>query len=189
LQGEITRAIAEKLQMRLSPNEKTILEAPPTTDLRAYDLYLQARALLSLGGAANLTDWQVKSRRALPMLEEAVQRDPNFVLAYCELAKWHDEFSSFKSISSPEEQAIDHRSLAEDALEKARRLQPDSGALRLALARHAIKTTNNMEEAATQIELARRNLFNNAELETFAALVARRRDRWDEAVAAGERAV
>ena len=52
LQSEITRAIAAKLQTRLSPNEKTILDTPPTTDLRAYDLYLQARALLSLGGPA-----------------------------------------------------------------------------------------------------------------------------------------
>ena len=50
LQSEITRAIAAKLQTRLSPNERTILDTPPTTDLRAYDLYLQARALLSLGG-------------------------------------------------------------------------------------------------------------------------------------------
>ena len=91
------------------------------------------------------------------MLEEAVTRDPNFVLAYCELARWHDEFSSFKAVSSPEEQAVDHRSLAEDALEKARRVQPDSGAVHLALARHAVKTTYNIEEADTQIQLARKN--------------------------------
>ena len=97
LQSEITRAIAGKLQTRLSPNERTILDTPPTTDLRAYDLYLQARALLSLGGAADLAELLSSSKRAIPMLEEAVKRDPNFVLAYCELARWHDEFSPFNS--------------------------------------------------------------------------------------------
>ena len=189
LQSEITRAIAAKLQTRLSPNEKAILDTPPTTDLRAYDLYLQARALLSLGGVASSKDLLANSKRAIPMLEEAVTRDPNFVLAYCELAKWHDEFSSFKAVSSPEEQAVDHRSLAEDALEKARRVQPDSGIIHLALARHAVKTTYNIEEADTQIRLARQTLFNNAELETFAGRVDRRLDRWNDAVHDMERAI
>ena len=165
---------------------RTILDTPPTTDLRAYDLFLQARALLS-SVARRCAELLSSSKRAIPMLEEAVTRDPNFVLAYCELARWHDQFSPFKS--SPEEQAVDHRSLAEDALEKARRVQPDSGVVHLALARHAVNTTHNIEEADTQIQLAERTLFNNAELETFAGRVARRQDRWDEAVRHMERAI
>jgi hypothetical protein len=43
LQSEITRAVAAHLRAGLSPNDKTTLDAPPTTDLQAYDLYLQAR--------------------------------------------------------------------------------------------------------------------------------------------------
>ena len=45
LQSEITHAIAAQLQTRISSNETKALDAPPTSDLRAYDLYLQARAL------------------------------------------------------------------------------------------------------------------------------------------------
>src|SRR6476619_2855001 len=45
LQSEITRAVAAHLQAGVSANEKTILDSPPTIDLRAYDLYPQARAL------------------------------------------------------------------------------------------------------------------------------------------------
>ncbi len=189
LQSEITRAIAAKLQTRISPNEKAVLDTPPTTDLRAYDLYLQARALLSPAGVSGTKDLLGNSRRAIPMLQEAVTRDPNFVLAFCELAKWHDEFNSYKGVFPPEEQAVDHRSLAEDALEKARRVQPDSGMIHLALARHAVKTTYNIDEADTQIRLARQTLFNNAELETFAGRVDRRLDRWDDAVHDMERAI
>jgi TolB-like protein/tRNA A-37 threonylcarbamoyl transferase component Bud32 len=187
LQSEITRAIAAKLETRLSAGEKAILDTPPTTDLRAYDLFLQARVLLSPGGPAGVDELLSKSKRVVPMLEEAVKRDPNFVLAYCELARWHDQFSPFST--SPKVQGVDHRSLAEDALEKARRLQPDSGAVHLALARHAVNTTHNIDEADTQIQLAKRTLFNNAEFETFAGRVARRQDRWDEAVRHIERAI
>ncbi len=110
-------------------------------------------------------------------------------LAYCELAKWHDDFYVQGNIGPPEELAIDHRSLAEVALEKARRLQPDSGAVHLVLALHAIKITNDVEEAETQVELARRTLPNNAEVEAIAGRVARRKDQWDEALRCFERAV
>ena len=50
LQSEITRAIAARLQTRLSPSETAMLNSPPTSDLQAYDLYLQARALSSVTG-------------------------------------------------------------------------------------------------------------------------------------------
>jgi serine/threonine-protein kinase len=90
LQSEITRAVAAQLRAGLSPNDKTTLDAPPTTDLQAYDLYLQARAL-----STPLSDgptFFADGKRAMALLEKAVKRDPNFVLAYCELAKWHDDF-------------------------------------------------------------------------------------------------
>jgi tetratricopeptide (TPR) repeat protein len=128
-------------------------------------------------------------KRAIALLEQAVARDPNFVLAYCELAKWHDDLYFQRDIGPPEELAIDHRTLAEVALEKARTLQPDSGAVHLELALHALKINKNLEEAENQVELARRTLPNNAEVEANAGRVARRQDRWDEALRCFERAV
>src|SRR6185503_10207734 len=123
LQSEITQAVAARLKARLSPNERADVDTPPTTDLRAYDLYLQARAmpsamLLEAESASFYTD----AKRAIPMLEEAIKRDPNFVLAYCELARLHDELY-FRRNVAPEERSNDHLSRAEAALEKARRLQ------------------------------------------------------------------
>jgi serine/threonine protein kinase len=187
LQSEITRAVAAHLQTGVSPNEKTILESPPTIDLRAYDLYLQARAL-----STELSDgptFFAAGNRAIALLGEAVKRDPNFVLAYCELAKWHDDFYVQREIAPPEEVTIDHRSLAEVAIEKARQLQSDSGAVHLELANHAVTITKNLKEAETQVELARRSLPNNSQVEVIAGRVARRQDRWDEALRCFERAV
>ena len=79
--------------------------------------------------------------------------------------------------------------MAEAALESARRLQPDSGAVHQELALHALKISNNVEEAAIQVQLARLSLPNNAQVEAIAGRVARRQDRWDESLRCFERAV
>jgi serine/threonine protein kinase/Flp pilus assembly protein TadD len=187
LQSEIAHAVAAQLQAAVSPNEKATLDTPPTTDLPAYDLYLQARALAAevLDGAAFFRG----GKRAIKLLDQAVARDPSFVLAYCELARWHDDLYFQRNHAPPEELAIDHRSLGEVALEKARTLQPDSGTVHLELADHAVKITKNLEEAETQVELARRTLPNNAQVEVIAGRVARRQDRWDEALECFKKAV
>jgi hypothetical protein len=44
------------------------------------------------------------------------------------------------------------------SIEKARRVQPNSGAVHLLLARHALQISNNAEEAEVQIQLARQTL-------------------------------
>ena len=164
-----------------------MLDTPPTTDLQAYDLYLQARALSTV--PTDGATFFATGKRAIGLLEQAVARDPNFVLAYCELAKWHDDLYVQRNHGPPEELAIDHRSLAEVALEKARTLQPDFGAVHLELADHALKITKNLEEAEIQVDLARRPLPNNAQVEAIAGRVARRQDRWDEALRSFEKAV
>ena len=46
IQSEISKAIADQLQARLSPNEKAAIETPPTADLAAFDLYSRAKTLL-----------------------------------------------------------------------------------------------------------------------------------------------
>jgi len=123
------------------------------------------------------------------VLNEAIERDPSFVLAYCGLARWHDEIYWLRTVGSPEEQTVDHRSLAEAALEKARRLQPDSADVHLALAQHALFINRNVDEADIQIQQALQSLPNNAQVEQIAGRVARRQDRWDEAVRHMERSV
>ena len=46
IQSEIAKAIATRLQAKLSPAEKSAIEQPPTTNLVAYDRYLRAEKLL-----------------------------------------------------------------------------------------------------------------------------------------------
>ena len=57
----------------------------------------------------------------ISLLNEAVDRDPKFVLAYCALAKAYDKLYQAKDITPVEKRNVDYRALAEAALEKARR--------------------------------------------------------------------
>src|SRR5207249_3659241 len=84
IQSEIAKAIADQLQAKLSPKEKSAIEQAPTRDLVAFDLYSRAKSLMlttsfSAIGGQNL-------RKAVDLLEQALARDSSFFLAQCQLA-------------------------------------------------------------------------------------------------------
>jgi len=80
IQSEIAKAnLPDKLQAKLSPNEKKAIEQPPTTDLAAFDLYSGAKSLLLTSGFSATA--RPDLREAIELLEyEAVKRDPIFTL-------------------------------------------------------------------------------------------------------------
>jgi serine/threonine protein kinase/tetratricopeptide (TPR) repeat protein len=187
LQGEITHSIAAQLQTHPSRNEKAAIDRPLTTDLRAYDLYLRALAIDRL--VKDTAEQASVMEQKISLLDEAVNLDPKFVLAYCELAKYHDTLYNVRQITPVQDRNVDHRALAEAALENARRLEPDVGPVHLALADHFLLANSDVEQARVETDLARRTMPNSAELETTAGTIARRQSRWDNAVRAFERAV
>ncbi len=189
VQGEITRAVADQLNIALSEGQKVAINEPPTSDLAAYDLYLRARAVPRVTTQTKGKDIFRNGELAIRLLDEAIARDPKFSLAYCELARRHDDMYFYRGIGPPEELLVDHRSLAEIALARATSLRPDSGALHLSLAIHAVQINHDPERANIEVQLARRSLPNNAQVETIAGRVARRQGRWDEALRCLERAV
>jgi TolB-like protein len=52
IQSEIAKAIADQLQAKLSPSEKSEMEQRPTTDLAAFDLYSRAKRCCSIPASA-----------------------------------------------------------------------------------------------------------------------------------------
>jgi serine/threonine protein kinase/tetratricopeptide (TPR) repeat protein len=187
LQSEITQAVAARLKARLSPNETVALNEPPTADLRAYDLYLRAQAISRL--VKDTAEQASVMEQKVSLLNEAVDRDPKFVLAYCGLANAYDTLYQAKEITPVEKRNVDYRALAEVALEKARRVAPDFGPVHVALADHFVMANNDVEQGRLEIDLARQTMPNSAALETTAGSIARRQSRWDDAVRAFERAV
>src|SRR5437773_1497888 len=129
IQSEIAKTIADQLQAKLSPSEKSAIERPPTNDITAFDLYARAKDLLltAAGSSAGKADFL----QAIDLLNQAVARDPSFFQAYCRLAEAHDALYNT---------GYDHTSarlaLAEAAIEAASRLRPNAGETHLARARN-----------------------------------------------------
>jgi serine/threonine protein kinase/tetratricopeptide (TPR) repeat protein len=171
IQSQIAQQIAAQLRSKLSPAEKAAIAEPPTTDLKAYELYTEARAI------DVWDDWRGAEKslaRKAELLEHATQRDPNFALAYCTLAKTHcDIFDDFDRA---------HLELAKKAADAALRLRPDLGEVHRELARYYFYA-EDFGHAYEELTVAMRTLPNDAETFRIAAETDRHQNRWADALA------
>jgi serine/threonine protein kinase len=176
IQGEIAQRIAEQLRAKISPVEKASIVQPPTTNLTAYTLYTEAKAL---GAWADWHDWRQTSPQVLELLQEATRRDPNFVLAYCSLAKAYGHSHVQGHFAGYETESIDK--LWKQAIDNAIRLGPDMGESHLALARYHL-FLGNLRAAREEMVIARRLLPNDSEALFIAARIDRRQSRWHDSL-------
>jgi TolB-like protein/class 3 adenylate cyclase len=181
IQSEIAQKIADQLQAKLSPKEKAAIEERPTKDLAAYDLYLRAKELIY---EFNPRRWREDYFKAVQLLDQAVARDPAFLLAYCQLAYAHDLIYFFNV-----DQTETRLALAETSVKAAIQLQPDSGETHLAQAIHFYWGYRNYDRAREELAKAQHALPNNAQIVMFLGLIDRRQGRWDDAVRNLEHAV
>jgi serine/threonine-protein kinase len=175
IQSEIAKAVADQLQAKLSPAEKTAIEQPPTTDLVAYDRYLRGRKSL----AQTTFDARMieHARQAIRLLDQAVAHDPGFYLAYCELARAHEVLYFLGADHTPARVAQ-----ARQALEKAFSLRPDGAEAHLAAAYVSYHCALDYTTALTELAIARRGLPNNSTISELAGTIARRQSRWEDSV-------
>lgn len=170
IQSEIAEAIAAQLQAKLSPGEKAAIEQPLTTDLVANALYVQARQLQFPPERERLLE-------AVRLLDQAVARDPHFLLAYCQLARSHRLLFWFGHDPTP-----GRLELAHAAIQNAVRLDRDAGEVHLALAEYALQGRRDYDGARAELELAQRTLPNNADVYFWYGAIDRRQGRWSEAI-------
>src|SRR5437867_12065536 len=88
VQSELAQKVAQQLRAKISTAEKLVVEQPATTDLIAFDLYNRAKNLLELRISSAL---KANLQEAVDLLNQAVARDPSFLLAYCQLAHAHEQ--------------------------------------------------------------------------------------------------
>jgi TolB-like protein/Flp pilus assembly protein TadD len=180
IQNEIAEAVASKLNARLLPEEQNTIEQRPTTNLEAYDLYLQAKELIANWGYVHRPDDLPK---AIKLLEEATGKDPKFTLAYCLLVRAHDDLYHYHVDKTPE-----RRALADAAVQEALRLEPDNPEVHFAEAYHLYESYRDYEQAGIEIKLAQKDRPNSVEALWLAARIDRRLGRLDESTKALEAA-
>jgi TolB-like protein/Flp pilus assembly protein TadD len=117
IQAELAKAIAGELNAAISPQEQTQLTARPTENLAAYDLFLKSREIANRGAASNREDLQKRER----LLQSAVELDPKFLDAWCELVQAHVGLIAGSVDTTPARLAK-----AATALDRAKALAPDA---------------------------------------------------------------
>src|SRR5947199_62663 len=152
IQAEIAQRVAERLHAKVTASEKASIEERPTQDLVAYDFYVRAVSLIynaQLPSQSNFVD----RSEAVDLLNKAIARDPNFFLAYCQLAFAHDLIYQQETDHTPARLAM-----AKAAIDSAFRVRPDSGEAHLALSWHLYWGYSDYARARAELALAQQSL-------------------------------
>src|SRR5436190_1241937 len=174
IQSDLAQAIVNQLQAKLSPQQKAEIEETPTRDLAAFDLYLQAKEIVDT--YTELQDPGSSLLKAVRLLDEATERDPNFVLAYCYASRAHNLLYFFDLDSTPKRIL-----LGEAAVNNALRLRPNSAEAHLAMADHYFRCHRDYERAQEELAIARPGLPNSVPFFNLSGYINRRQGHWTEA--------
>ena len=121
IQTEVALQIAAALEAEMSPDERLRVQREPTKDVLAYQLFLQGRQWLGNYTVESMT-------RAIEYFDRAIARDPEFALAYANLAMAYAELGEIGVM--PPEVAYPR---AGDAAATSLRLDPELGAAHCAV--------------------------------------------------------
>jgi len=175
IQSEIARETARVLRVTLSPGTSASLSSLPTADLGAYKDYIGAILILDDSKKRlNTSDFQ----QGIELLKSAVERDPQFALAWVRLAdelRWkvHD---------------IDPGISSREALARAEAIDPHLPQIHLLRASYAF-VEDRFEDALLELDLAEQGMPGEAEVLRRRYWLLRRMGRRAEAFANIERAL
>jgi TolB-like protein/tetratricopeptide (TPR) repeat protein/class 3 adenylate cyclase len=182
IESEVAGKIVAQLQAKISPSEKAAIEQKPTTDLVAHDLYIRAKTLIAT--SAFSTPLEESLSEAVRLLDQTIERDPAFALAYYQLAQAHDQLYFA---------GIDHTSarlaMADAAIQSLTRLRPNSGEAHLALAEHLYWGYLDYDHAREELKLAQQSLPNDPLVFEILGFIDRRQGRWAQSTKNLERAI
>jgi TolB-like protein len=176
VERDIAQSVADALKAQLMPAEATRVAATPTQNPAAYDFYLRGMAHFNKAYDQDvLTAAEVP--QAIALFEQALAADPKFALADAQLAYAH-MFMYFNAADRTETRLA----AAKTAVDRSLASQPDLGEAHFALAVYHYWGRREYGPALEQLRLARETLPNSADVVTIIAAVARRQNRWDEAI-------
>ncbi len=177
IQSDLAQKIAEALQAKLSPGEKSMMERKPTENGEAYLAFVQAHNL-----SCAFEDLE-KLKQSEQLYARAIELDPNFALAiarYSQLESW---------LLHEGDRAPERRDKARTLAERTLQLQPDLPEAHLALGFSYYYGDNNYDAALREFEIAQRGLPNESEVYLAIGAIQRRQGKWVESTANLEKAV
>ena len=179
VQSDIAKAVVQQLDLTLVLSEKEALEAPPTENTAAYHAYLRGKEL-----TAEVRTTEESHRQAVRLYERAIDLDPEFLLAYVELAKTHSAFCHFEWDRSPE-----RLSLAKENVDRTMELDPESPWAHVARGYYFYWGQKDYANALDAFGRAEKILNNNTEVLVAIAFVRRRQGDFTGALSYMERAL
>lgn len=178
LQTEVARGVAQVLRAQLSEDERQQLAQFATLRPEAYDAYLKGLAVVSRGGWGEAT-----LRSAREHFEEAVRLDPDFALAWAQLAtvlsQLHVTFERSESVAQAADLA------ARRAAERA----PGTPETLIARANYVYLVEVRIEEARRLFAEIDQRFPGRVAVKSVMAVIAQDQGRWDDAVALFEQSL
>ncbi|MDH3937843.1 MAG: protein kinase [candidate division Zixibacteria bacterium] len=178
VQSQIAEQVVSQLDIQLRNPERQILNAKPTENIDAYQVYLQG---LDFVGRPDYAESDFQS--AIKMFEKATELDPFFALAYANLSRAHS-MMFFHGYDRSAERA----SQAKAAVDKAYQLQPELAEVHLVYGYYYYYCLEDFEQALAQLDKTQRELPHDSRVLALIAAIVKRRGRIAEAVQYYERA-
>jgi len=178
IQAELATEIAGALKTAITPQQKNIIAGRATTSVDAYNDYLKARELRLWSGVTRATRPDIDR-----LLQSAIQKDPNFVPAWLEIAKVNFNSYGSGSLGGDRNQLLE----GQTALAQAIRLAPADPAVILVQAVAAI-TDGDLTGARRFLEKALALAPGNVEVLIAFGRLADQERLWAEAMGYHRRA-
>ena len=178
VQSEIAEQVVQKLGVAMGQPSRQAIGGQPTQNLEAYQTYLRGKALFD--SPSFHTDGQ---KQAIGIMEQAVALDPRFAVAWAALSKAHSSLYHDR-VEYTEEGLGKARECADRALA----LQPDLREGHLALGYYFYWGRLDYAQAIEEFKRAAGGRDDDPETMEAMAYVSRRQGKFDESIAAMEKA-
>lgn len=179
LQSEIARKIVEAIAVQISPEEARLLAEVPTQNLAAYEAYLRARDVFY---GANYTRSQEEA--AQPLLERAIELDPDYVDAHVLLASIFAQ-QYWRGVDTSDELLEKYQ----QTLDRASELDPGSPAALRAQANYHYRVENDYARSLELLEKAVALAPGNVDIHGDIGMSQRRLGQWEDSIASFRRAL
>jgi serine/threonine protein kinase/tetratricopeptide (TPR) repeat protein len=179
IQTDVALQIASALEAELSPGERTRIRRKPTSDFRAYQLYLQGRYCYSRYTEESM-------RKGIEYFRQAIAIDPDYALAHTGVALAYAELAAGASGGVLRPDQAYHEAM--EAVTKALALDSELGEAHSVLALLKFTHDFDWEGAEAEFKLALQLNPGAADIHDHYGWLCGSQERWDEAIVLGRRA-